>query len=90
MEYGEDDVHPLYTFRGDLRLNRAGCDSIIFLTSDTIEMRVWREKIGPNKALPGKGNDSSQLDLFGVNCSSSCGRIYCWRGRGRRRYVCGV
>ena len=44
MEYGEDDVHPLYTFRGDLRLNRAGCDSIIFVTSDTIEMRVWRGK----------------------------------------------
>ena len=36
MEYGEDDVHPLYTFRWDLRLNRAGCDSIIFVTSDTI------------------------------------------------------
>jgi stage II sporulation protein D len=44
MEYGEDDVHPLYTFRGDLRLNRAGCDSIIFSTSDTIEMRVLRKK----------------------------------------------
>lgn len=44
MEYGEDDVHPLYTFRGDLRLNRAGCDSIIFVTSDTIEIRVWRGK----------------------------------------------
>ena len=27
MDYGPDDVHPLYTFRGDLRLNRAGCDS---------------------------------------------------------------
>ena len=24
---------------------RAGCDSIIFVTSDTIEMRVWREKL---------------------------------------------
>ena len=23
MTYEEDDVHPLYTFRGDLRLNRA-------------------------------------------------------------------
>ena len=44
MEYGEDDVHPLYTFRGDLRLNRAGCDSIVFTTNDTIEMRAWRGK----------------------------------------------
>ena len=44
MDYGEDDVHPLYTFRGDLRLNRAGCDSIVFTTSDTIEMRAWRGK----------------------------------------------
>ena len=44
MEYQRDDVHPLYTFRGDLRLNRAGCDSIVFTTSDTIEMRVWRGK----------------------------------------------
>ncbi len=43
-EYGVDDVHPLYTFRGDLRLNRAGCDSIIFTTNDTIEIRVWRGK----------------------------------------------
>ena len=44
MDYGEDDVHPLYTFRGDLRLNRAGCDSIVFTASDTIEMRAWRGK----------------------------------------------
>ena len=44
MEYGVDDVHPLYTFRGDLRLNRAGCDSIVFTTKDTIEMRAWRGK----------------------------------------------
>ena len=44
MDYGEDDVHPLYTFRGDLRLNRARCDSIVFTTSDTIEMRAWRGK----------------------------------------------
>ncbi|HCP40999.1 MAG TPA: hypothetical protein DIT65_04325 [Cryomorphaceae bacterium] len=44
MEYGEDDVHPLYTFRGDLRLNRTGCDSIVFTTTDTIEMRAWRGK----------------------------------------------
>lgn len=44
MEYGVDDVHPLYTFRGDLRLNRAGCDSIVFTTNDTIEMRAWRGK----------------------------------------------
>ena len=35
MEYGVDDVHPLYTFRGDLRLNRAACDSIIISSNDT-------------------------------------------------------
>lgn len=40
MEYGIDDVHPLYTFRGDLRLNRAACDSIVISTDDTIVMRV--------------------------------------------------
>ena len=44
MDYGEDDVHPLYNFRGDLRLNRAGCDSIVFTASDTVEMRAWRGK----------------------------------------------
>ena len=44
MEYGVDDVHPLYTFRGDLRLNRAGCDSSLFTTNDTIEMRARRGK----------------------------------------------
>lgn len=44
MEYGVDDVHPLYTFRGDLRLNRAGCDSIVFNSQDTIEVRIWSGK----------------------------------------------
>ena len=44
MTYEEDDVHPLYTFRGDLRLNRAGCDSIVFTTKDTIEIRVLQGK----------------------------------------------
>lgn len=44
MHYGPDDVHPLYTFRGDLRLNRAGCDSIVFESSDTIIARVLRGK----------------------------------------------
>jgi stage II sporulation protein D len=44
MEYGPDDVHPLYTFRGDLRLNRAGCDSIRITTKDTFVVRVLRGK----------------------------------------------
>ena len=44
MEYGPDDVHPLYTFRGDLRLNRAGCDSIWITTKDTFVVRVLRGK----------------------------------------------
>jgi len=44
MEYGIDDVHPLYTFRGDLRLNRAACDSIVISTDDTIVMRVMHGK----------------------------------------------
>ena len=44
MEYGVDDVHPLYTFRGDLRLNRAACDSIIISSNDTIVMRVMHGK----------------------------------------------
>lgn len=44
MNYGPDDVHPLYTFRGDLRLNRAGCDSIVIQSSDTIVARVLRGK----------------------------------------------
>jgi len=44
MHYSSDDVHPLYTFRGDLRLNRAGCDSIVIETADTIVMRVLRGK----------------------------------------------
>ena len=42
MEYGPDDVHPLYTFRGDLRLNRAGCASIRITTKDTFVVRVLR------------------------------------------------
>ena len=44
MDYGADDVHPLYTFRGDLRLNRAGCDSIRIATEDTFVVRVLRGK----------------------------------------------
>ena len=44
MDYGPDDVHPLYTFRGDLRLNRAGCDSIRITTNDTFVVRVLRGK----------------------------------------------
>ena len=44
MEYESDDVHPLYTFRGDLRLNRAGCDSIRITTQDTFVVRVLRGK----------------------------------------------
>jgi stage II sporulation protein D len=44
MEYGPDDVHPLYTFRGVLRLNRAGCDSIRITTKDTFVVRVLRGK----------------------------------------------
>ena len=44
MEYGPDDVHPLYTFRGDLRLNRAGCDSIRITTKDTFVVRALRGK----------------------------------------------
>ena len=44
MDYGPDDVHPLYTFRGDLRLNRAGCDSIRITTKDTFIVRVLRGK----------------------------------------------
>ena len=44
MEYGIDDVHPLYTFRGDLRLNRAACDSIVITTDDTIVLRVMQGK----------------------------------------------
>ncbi len=44
MDYGPDDVHPLYTFRGDLRLNRAGCDSIRISTKDTFVVRVLRGK----------------------------------------------
>jgi stage II sporulation protein D len=44
MDYGSDDVHPLYTFRGDLRLNRAGCDSIRISTKDTFVVRVLRGK----------------------------------------------
>lgn len=44
MTYSADDVHPLYTFRGDLRLNRAGCDSIIIESPDTIVMRVLKGK----------------------------------------------
>jgi stage II sporulation protein D len=44
MDYGPDDVHPLYTFRGDLRLNRAGCDSVRIATKDTFVVRVLRGK----------------------------------------------
>ncbi len=44
MAYSADDVHPLYTFRGDLRLNRAGCDSIVIESEDTIVMRVLKGK----------------------------------------------
>ena len=44
MDYGPDDVHALYTFRGDLRLNRAGCDSIRIATKDTFVVRVLRGK----------------------------------------------
>ena len=44
MEYGPDDVHPLYTFRGDLGLNGAGCDSIRVTTKDTFVVRVLRGK----------------------------------------------
>lgn len=42
MVFGPDDVHPLYTFRADLRLNRAACDSIIIESQDTMVMRVQR------------------------------------------------
>ena len=35
MEYGPDDVHPLYTFRGDLRLNRAGWFLLEFYLNNT-------------------------------------------------------
>lgn len=42
MEFGPDDVHPLYTFRADLRLNRAACDSIVLVSQDTMVMRVQR------------------------------------------------
>ena len=47
MDYGPDDVHPLYTFRGDLRLNRAGCDSIRITTKDTFIVRGQTGEIVP-------------------------------------------
>jgi len=40
LNYGEDDAHPLYTFRNELMLNKAGCDSIVISPSDTIEIRI--------------------------------------------------
>src|SRR6056300_611001 len=41
-EYGPDDVHPLYTFRAELMINRTEFDSITFYSNDTIVLRVLR------------------------------------------------
>ena len=41
-QYGPDDVHPLYTFRAELMINRTEFDSITFYTNDTIVLRVLR------------------------------------------------
>ena len=48
-EYGPDDVHPLYTFRAELMINRTEFDSITFYSNDTIVLRVlqggkWTEE----------------------------------------------
>lgn len=40
--YGPDDVHPLYTFRAELMVNRTVFDSITFFSNDTIVLRVLR------------------------------------------------
>ncbi|MEY2962999.1 MAG: hypothetical protein RL754_260 [Bacteroidota bacterium] len=46
MDYGREDVHPTYTFDGDLRINKAEADSIKIIPSDTIVVRARKEASG--------------------------------------------
>lgn len=40
--YGSEDIHPLYTFRAELMINKLEFDSIQFTSNDTIVLRVMR------------------------------------------------